>query len=107
MGTREYLSPEVLSTDGTTYEWNTKDDAWSLGVLLYGLFYGQVPYPYNRDLSPAENKEYIIDPYLDNRVKPQDKDSIDYVIWSLMHKDPNQRMDLKVAHEKIKNAKFP
>ena len=45
----------------------------------------------------------MIDQYLAVRKEPKNQNSIKYVIWSLTHQDPNQRMDLDVALQKIKN----
>lgn len=40
-GTPAYLSPEVIKAEG---EVSPKSDIWSLGVLLYLLSYGVVPF---------------------------------------------------------------
>ncbi len=40
-GTPVYLAPEVIKAEGLVCE---KSDVWSLGVLLYLLNYGVVPF---------------------------------------------------------------
>lgn len=40
-GTPAYLSPEVIKAEGNV---NLKSDIWSLGILLYLLGYGVVPF---------------------------------------------------------------
>lgn len=40
-GTPAYLSPEVIKAEG---EVSLKSDVWSMGILLYLLGYGIVPF---------------------------------------------------------------
>lgn len=54
-GTPAYLAPEVIKAEG---EVNPKSDVWSLGVLLYLLTFGIVPFKAN-DMQVLYNKIII------------------------------------------------
>ena len=78
--------------------------------VLHEIYYGEPLYQiklrsFLKRASMACNavNKKMLDNYLNSRKEPQDKNSIDYVVGCLTHKDPNQRMDLKVAREKMKN----
>lgn len=51
-GTPAYLAPEVIQADGKI---SPKSDVWSLGVLLYLLTYGEVPFKAS-DMQTLYNK---------------------------------------------------
>ena len=54
-GTPAYLAPEVIKAEG---EVCPKSDVWSLGVLLYLLTYGVVPFK-AQDMQTLYNKIII------------------------------------------------
>lgn len=79
-----YAAPEVLRGEKYTY----KIDLWSLGVMLYRLYFGEVPYKgktqvaiYNQIMSQAPIK------------KKGKNDLFDDLISKLLQINPNLRMD--------------
>jgi protein-serine/threonine kinase len=54
-GTVEYTAPEVLSPGSHTY--TEQSDMWSLGIILYAMCYGGVPYS---DPDPVRCAEAIL-----------------------------------------------
>jgi non-specific serine/threonine protein kinase/serine/threonine-protein kinase len=50
VGTPDYMSPEQLTSDGRDVD--TRADVYALGVLLYELLVGMLPYLHNKDASP-------------------------------------------------------
>lgn len=77
-GTVSYASPEILLRKPYRAE---PADVWSLGILLYTLLFGEIPFP--------DPKSAISGPILKpkHRVSKQCK----HLIASLLEKDPNQR----------------
>ncbi|CAO3664701.1 hypothetical protein G6F70_002627 [Rhizopus microsporus] len=77
-GTVSYASPEILLQKPYRAE---PADVWSLGILLYTLLFGEIPFP--------DPKSAISGPILKpkHRVSKQCK----HLIASLLEKDPNQR----------------
>lgn len=79
-GTNEYMAPEIFQS----LNQNKKIDVWSLGILLYELFHGRLPF---------ENFE-------DHQIKniPYDM-KLDWNLIDLMkkclHKDPSKRISTK------------
>ncbi|ORM41061.1 tRNA uridine 5-carboxymethylaminomethyl modification enzyme MnmG [Babesia sp. Xinjiang] len=59
-GTVEFTAPELLETDETgefSIYYDTKSDMWSLGIILFYLCYGTLPY---YDISPQICRDMIL-----------------------------------------------
>lgn len=100
MGTVYYLPPEQANGTATT----TKSDIYSLGILMYELVVGKVPF---RGESPVEvaikqMKESIPDIVSYNPDIPQ---SIENIILKACAKNPKNRYDSALEmHEDLKTA---
>lgn len=82
VGTPYYLSPEICS--GQPYDY--KSDLWSLGCVIYEVFYGVRPFN-----SHSSIKE-LINQILYSNIKGQGTSSlIDSIIGELLQKDPLKR----------------
>jgi len=87
-GTVEYTAPEVLDPTGS-HEYSERSDMWSLGIVLYALCYGHVPWsdpdPLRcaRMVTATTQLELPADP-------PRDGD-LKQIIQALTARDPNMR----------------
>ncbi|KAJ3144672.1 hypothetical protein HK101_002620 [Irineochytrium annulatum] len=77
-GTIQYASPEILR--GERYR-GRPSDVWALGVLLYTILYGEVPF--------ASSEQVILNPPKPHRVR-SDPMAVQLVEWMLV-KDPMMR----------------
>lgn len=85
-GTEQYISPEIFNN---SYHQTT--DIWSLGVILWLLKTGSMPY--NQDLNVAE-----IDISKYYRYKIVMKDVVFYdLMCKMLNKNPNKRITIKEA----------
>ena len=83
-GTISYMAPEILKNQ----VYNYKCDLWSLGIILYRLFFGKSPF-----LGETENALISYIEKFENKLlkKTGDKD-LDDLIKILLEKDPNKRI---------------
>ena len=96
LGTAYYMAPEIIL--GKHY--NTSVDYWSMGIVLYEMFYGKLPFG-----NGEKDITNIYKEITDKNVKFQDdsnEDIID-VIKGLLTKNPKKRIN---SFTKIKNENF-
>ncbi|EUD65412.1 CAMK protein kinase [Plasmodium inui San Antonio 1] len=55
-GTLAYVAPEVITLQG----YNHKVDAWSIGIILYLLLSGKLPFPINKNTEMNIQKNYVL-----------------------------------------------
>lgn len=84
-GTPAYAAPEVILRTGYGYS----IDIWGLGVLLYAMAAGRLPY-YSDDVGRLVHMIVYDELTFPNDISPQLRDLID----RLMKKDPNERITL-------------
>jgi [calcium/calmodulin-dependent protein kinase] kinase len=99
-GSPAFLSPELLKGDPCpSYVMN---DVWALGVTLYTMTYGDMPFPGNTILSLREstaNHEVTFAP-------PCGSHELEDLLRHILHKDPSQRLDLEgvMTHPFLRNV---
>ena len=103
VGTPIYMSPEVIL--GKSY--NFKVDYWSVGIILYEIFYGNIPFGNStRDVSKIYKEILENKPFLTSSLENK---SFNNLISSLLCKKPSSRIscfkDIK-NHEFFKNYDF-
>ena len=86
VGTAGYMSPEQVQGQDADH----RSDIFSLGVLLYELFTGQLPF---RGVHETALMYEIVnvDPPPMSAIKPDIDPSLDAIILECMEKDPNER----------------
>jgi serine/threonine protein kinase len=95
LGTIYFTSPEVLKQD----KYNNKVDVWSLGIILFFLVYGRVPFD-----DSSNNVEEIMMKICNENVKLSDKkisDKLKRLILGCLEKDYNKRFHINdcIKHE--------
>ena len=96
-GTVKYMAPEILMYQ----KYGFTADFWSLGILLYRVSTGELPYN-DSDVSKIKNKIKFEDFKLDH--ESFDDDTID-ILRKLLTKDPKKRLGAK-GIDQIKKHPF-
>ena len=87
-GTTKYMPPEMF--DKNSFESNTKIDIWSLGIILYLLFYGKFPF------EGKNNDETISQIIKQPLIIPENKkisETMFQLLTNLLNKNPEKRID--------------
>jgi non-specific serine/threonine protein kinase len=96
LGTIYFTSPEVLKQD----KYNNKVDVWSLGIILYFLVFGRVPYDdSSNDVKEIMNKICNDNLKLLNSKKVSNK--LKELIYGCLEKDYSKRFHINdcIRHE--------
>ncbi len=86
MGTPEYMSPEQVSGQKV----DERSDIYSLGIILYELFTGRVPFTGDSAIAVGF-KQMKEDPPLPRQLNPQLSEAVERVILHALQKDPARR----------------
>ncbi|CDR96581.1 protein kinase domain containing protein, putative [Babesia bigemina] len=93
-GTVEFTAPELLETDQFgqySVSYDTKSDMWSLGIILYYLCYGKLPY---FDECPQRCRDMILQhDYIKLPQMPQRCPELQMLILALTQRDTFRRPD--------------
>ena len=86
-GTLSYMAPEILKRE----EYNYKCDLWSIGIIIYKLYFGNSPFPGLTEKDLIKNiNEY------DKGIKTINKTGnkeLDDLIKNLLQKEPSKRLN--------------
>ena len=96
VGTPHYMAPEVILRNG----YGTSVDLWSLGIVLYEIIYGKVPFG-NDEEDPKMIYEKILEYKLDLKSSPYVGNNYKTFIQQLLSINPAAR--LGGSMEKLKN----
>jgi len=84
VGTISYMAPEVLSEE----KYNNKCDLWSLGIIIYILYFQEVPYRGDK----SETILGLINTSGKTLLKKSGNKNFDNLISRLLEADPNKRI---------------
>ena len=98
IGSVYYMSPEVIL--GKNYNYSV--DYWSVGIILYEIFYGQVPFGYGVKEPQLVYKE-ITEKKLVLQTEPKNNNEFNAMIKGLLNKNPNKRIS---SLQKVKSLGF-
>ncbi|QPG74062.1 hypothetical protein FOA43_001383 [Brettanomyces nanus] len=108
-GTPAFLAPELCTTDGDDVRVTYKIDIWALGVTLYCVLFGQLPFSGETEfqLFDAINNAPLCYPNMEEwRVSPKipehDFVQIKDLLSGLLERDPTKRTEI----ERIKRHPF-
>ena len=96
-GTLFYMAPEILNEE----EYNNKCDLWSLGIIIYQLFFKDPPYKAEREIGLLRQ----IEKFGKTILKKTKIDLLDNLIDKLLEKNPSKRLSWEdyFEHPFIKN----
>ena len=98
-GTLQYIAPEVLSGEG----YNECVDWWSLGIIMYEMLTGKLPFKFDKRDSQNELNVYNKKIFFPNWIEENTKDLIN----NLLIIDPEKRLgNGSDGAENIKNHPF-
>ncbi len=100
-GTLQYIAPEIISGEG----YNESVDWWSLGIIMYEMLTGKLPFKFNFDSQEEQNDLNIYDKKIKypSWIEENAKDLIN----KLLNKDPEKRLGSgKEGAENIKKHPF-
>jgi serine/threonine-protein kinase len=86
VGTRGYMAPEQVRGE----RGDARTDVYALGVVLYELLTGAIPYPADEALE-AMRKKVETDPPLVRRSRPDAPLQLEAVIYRALRRQPDQR----------------
>lgn len=83
-GSPAYMSPEAIAQKAVDYQ----TDVWALGVTLYGMIFGNLPFWTSNVL---DLPSLVVDSDLENQVEHEDP-AIQDLLRKMLTKDPNTRI---------------
>ena len=83
-GTPLTMAPEIINDE----EYNDKCDLWSLGVIIYQMFFKQYPYSSNTEMGLLKQ----INNFGQTILKKTNDNKLDYLINKLLIKEPKLRI---------------
>jgi serine/threonine protein kinase/Tfp pilus assembly protein PilF len=89
LGTLAYMSPEQVLAD--PYALDTRSDVYALGVILYELLAGKMPYTLSRHLHEAVRTIQLTDPAPLSTVSRVYRGDIETIVAKALEKDKERR----------------
>ncbi|KAK1286743.1 Phototropin-1 [Acorus calamus] len=99
VGTEEYIAPEIITGAGHT----SAVDWWTLGILLYEMFYGYTPF---RGKTRQKTFAYILQKDLKFPGSIPVSLPARQLMYRLLHRDPRNRLASKEGANEIKKHPF-
>ena len=84
IGTLSYMAPEILKKQ----DYNYKIDLWSLGVIIYLLYFGKPPYMGVTEIAVIS----IIEKFQQTILSKTNNSNLDNLIYNLLEKNPGKRL---------------
>ena len=100
IGTIIYCAPEIINN----YKYDEKCDLWSLGITLYELYFGKLPYGNN--VTTNIIMEAISNPEKNFKYKKTNIECLDYLFNRLLTIDPEKRMTYEEFFDVVFSGNF-
>ncbi|MCG3138899.1 MAG: Serine/threonine-protein kinase PknD [Phycisphaerae bacterium] len=88
-GTLAYAAPEQLH--GQPEKIDTRSDLYSLGIVLYEMLTGQLPYPVGTNLTEAVTRIEQAQPLSPSRLRPELDRELELIVLKCLDKEPSRR----------------
>ena len=85
IGTHLYMAPEIMTEDDN---YNYKCDLWSLGIILYQLYFRETPYKGKNEIALYKQ----IETTGNKKLKSTGDNNFDDLLNKLLEKDPKKRL---------------
>jgi serine/threonine protein kinase len=89
-----YMAPEIIKMNDNDY----KCDLWSLGIIIYELYFKEVPYKGENEITIYQKIEYL---GKEKYIKKTNDEKLDDLIDKLLEKDTNKRLTWDDFNNKI------
>ena len=88
LGTAQYMAPE--QAEGRSRQIGPGTDVWALGVILYELLTGQVPFPGATDIEVGRRIS-AAEPAAPQTLRPEVESGLQTICLKCLHKEPSGR----------------
>jgi eukaryotic-like serine/threonine-protein kinase len=108
VGTPDYMAPEQVRGE----RGDARTDVYALGVVLYELLTGRVPYPADADGAiEAMRRKVETDPPLVRRLRPELPEPVQAIVYRALRRRPDERYasmaDIRQDLERLDSVVIP
>ena len=99
MGTILYTAPEIIKN----LDYNEKCDMWSVGLTLFEIYFGALPYGHNANTKKINDMIYDEKNFI---FRKSNNPTLDILFKSLLQIDPEKRMSHSEFYNYVTNENF-
>ena len=99
MGALFYTAPEIIKN----LDYDEKCDMWSLGITLFEIYFGVVPYGFNPNQKIIEDMIYDEEKFI---YRKSGIPTLDILFRRLLQINPKNRMDISEFYDYVNNKNF-
>ena len=99
MGTIFYTAPEIIKN----LDYTEKCDMWSLGLALFEMYFGVLPYDYNANTKKMNDMIYDEKKFV---LRKSDIPTLDILFKKLLQINPEKRMDSSEFYDYVNSEDF-
>ena len=99
MGTIVYTAPEIIKS----LDYNEKCDMWSVGLTLFEIYFGVLPFGWHPNTKKINDIIYDEDDFV---FRKSNKPTLDILFKCLLQIDPDKRMSSSEFYDYVTNENF-